>query len=48
MGGSLDVIKYLVEKGANTHARTEYGDTAASISEMKGHRAAVEFLKAKE
>lgn len=43
--GCLDIVKYLVEQGADIHARNE---CALRWASEKGHRDVVKFLKEQE
>jgi len=40
----LEVVKFLVNKGANINAKDTYGETSLEIATNKGHQAIVEFL----
>jgi len=44
--GHLDVVKYLVEQGANLNAQNKAGDTALIESAFNGHLAIVKYLVA--
>lgn len=45
--GHLDVVKYLVERGANIEARDDYGQTALFAAAKRGHADVVQYLLSK-
>jgi ankyrin repeat protein len=44
--GHLDIVKLLIEKGADVKAKDNSGSTALMIASKNGHTQIVEFLKA--
>jgi len=43
-GGSLEVVKYLLEKGTDINGKNNYGQTALASASYKGHGNVAEFL----
>jgi ankyrin repeat protein len=41
---SLEVVKFLVEKGADIHSKTQDGRTALMLASGKGHLEVVKYL----
>lgn len=44
MNGKLEVVMYLLERGANKNAVGNSGETALHLAVLNGHRAVVEYL----
>ncbi|RDH41593.1 ankyrin repeat domain-containing protein [Zooshikella ganghwensis] len=45
--GRLEIVKLLVNQGANIQAKSVVGDTALIIAQRQGHDEIVEYLKSK-
>ena len=45
LGGHLEVVRYLIEKGANPKLKTKAGKTAYDIAVDEGHSSISMFLK---
>ena len=44
--GHIDIVKLLLDKGADVNAKSKDGDTALKAASVKGHTEIVELLKA--
>lgn len=44
MNGRLEVVHYLLEKGANKNAQANSGETPLYLAVLNGHKAVVEYL----
>ena len=44
--GNLEVVKYLIDKGADVNSKPMNGFTALKMAQMRGHEEMVELLKA--
>ena len=42
--GHKNVAEYLIEKGVDIHAKSEYNKTALHLAADKGHKDVVEYL----
>jgi len=45
--GRLDMVKMLLDHGADLKARSNDGKTALSLAEARGHKQVAEFLRAR-
>ena len=45
LGGSLALVRYLVEQGADVMATTNRGETALSLAAAEGNREVAEYLE---
>ena len=43
---NIDIVRLLIDKGADVNAKAKNGDTALKLAKTKGHTRIVEFLKA--
>ena len=42
--GHTDIVRFLLDKGADAHAKDAYGQTAVDTAAKHGHKLAVELL----
>ena len=46
LGDNVNVVKWLLEKGADINAKNKDGETASMMASKKGHQDVVNLLKA--
>jgi hypothetical protein len=46
-GGAIDLIEYVLARGADINAKDKYGDTALHYAALNGHQEAINILIAK-